>query len=126
MNRSKLVIYLRNLLLRMENEEWELDEELGTAWIMVDSKSKQYIGNGIDTFTLRFLGPKQKTAIPPITVVYCDGKTEERSYTNVRGLINAVYLYCPIDPATITPEYHRRKVLTHFKLSNVQYIKENQ
>ena len=37
MNRSKLVIYLRNLLLRMENEEWELDEELGTAWIMVDS-----------------------------------------------------------------------------------------
>lgn len=126
MTRQDFVLILRKLLLRMEREEWEFDEYFGSTSYNDGKGSFKYTATGIDTFTLKFLGPKRNSHIPPVTVVYCDGKTEERSYTNIRGLHNVVYLYCPIDPATITPEYHRRKVLTHFKLSNVQYIKENQ
>jgi len=127
MNRQELVLTLRKLLLRMEREECELEQELGFSWdINQNTGIKQYKTNGIDTFTLRFLGPKPQSYIPPVTVVYCDGRTEERSYTNVRGLINAVYLYCPVSLKEITPERHRRRVSRILQSANVQFIKDSQ
>ena len=127
MNRQELVLTLRKLLLRMEREECELEQELGFSWdINQNTGIKQYKTNGIDTFTLKFLGPKRNSHIPPVTVVYCDGKTEERSYTNIRGLHNVVHMYCPINPNTISPERHRRRVSRILQSANVQFIKDSQ
>lgn len=125
MTRQQVVLLLRKLLLRMEEEEFELSEYCGNTSYPDKKGFLIYTATGWDTYTLKFLGSKKNSHIPPVTVVYCDGKTEERSYTNIRGLHNVVHMYCPINPSTITPEKHRLKVLQQFQLSNVQYIKEN-
>ena len=127
MTRQQVVLLLRSLLKRMEEEEWEFNENFGHDCVPVQSAYK-YVANKRDTFTLRFTGPKQNSEIPNILIVWPDSTTEYRPWRNLRGLSKRgerpTLLYCPIDPNTITPEKHRLNVLKQFQLSNVQYIKE--
>lgn len=128
MNRKQAITLIRRLLKRTENEEYEISQEFGYASIPSDHINKYILAN-LDTVTIKFLGPKTKTKIPPVLIVWPNGTTEERSYQNLRGLIKQnmrpTYLYCPINPNTIYPESHRQKVLSQLRKNNVCYIKEN-
>ena len=130
MTRQDFVLILRKLLLRMEREEWEFDEYFGSTSYNDDKGYLTYAATGIDTFRLRFLGPKQKTAIPNVLVVWPDSTTEHRPYTNLVGLLKQgerpILLYCPVSLKEISPERHRRRVSRILQSANVQFIKDSQ
>ena len=124
------MIARRNLLKRMEEEEWEFNEYFGSTPYNDGKGYRKYAATGIDTFTLKFLGPKQKTSIEKVLVVWPDSTTEYRPLNNLRGLskqgVRPAFLYCPINPKDIYPEKHRLNVMKQLTLNNVEYIKENQ
>jgi len=129
MTRQQVVLLLRKLLKRMEEEEFEINEFYGHDYVVVGSVYK-YINTGHDTFVLKFLGPKQKTVIENVLVVWPDSTTEYRPWNNLRGLskqgVRPAFLYCPVNPKDIYPETHRLNVMKQLTLNNVHYIKENQ
>lgn len=125
MDRQTAIKTIRHILKRMENEEWAWHEKAGFNEVR-GFQAIQYLPNGKDTFTLQFLGPKKPTVIPPITIVWPNGSTEERPAFNMRGLIKGgdrpVYKFCPIDPSTIVPEHHKEKMTVFFLKNNIHTL----
>ncbi len=111
MNRADVIILLRRLLKRMEQEEWTLEEY-----------------NGKDTYTLKFNGPKRETHIPQVITVWEDGQTMSTAWNDIpaRRLnsIETVYRYCPIKLSTIFPWKLRLEVIKVFQLNHVSTIEE--
>lgn len=128
MARSDVIILLRKLLKRMEEEEWTLDEKLGSN-VEYKGGFKEYQANGRDTYTLKFNGPKRESHIPLVTIVWEDGYSERRSYRQVRGIQRngerPVYKYCAIKLEDIEPSHHRENVRKCFLASGISYIGEN-
>lgn len=119
MNRKQVIILIRRLLKRMENEEYEIKEEFDYNFL-----TDTYLPTNLDVISLRFLGPKRRTKIPPVLIVWPNGTTEERSYNQVRGLNpTPTYLYCPIDINAVEPIDFRNELLTNFTRDNVNYKK---
>ncbi len=111
MSRADVIILLRRLLKRMEQEEWTLEEY-----------------NGKDTYTLKFNGPKRETHIPQVITVWEDGQTMSTAWNDIpaRRLnsIEAAYRYCPIKLSTIKPFELFQKVAKVFELNHVSTIEE--
>ena len=127
MARADVIILLRRVLKRMEQEEWTLDENFGYDTTPVPHGIvREY--NGIDTYTLKFNGPKRETHIPQVITVWEDGQTMSTAWNDIpaRRLndIEAVYRYCPIKLSTIKPLKLFQEVAKVFELNHVSTIEE--
>lgn len=127
MARSDVIILLRRLLKRMEQEEWTLDEKLGRN-VEYKRGFKEYQANGRDTYTLKFNGPKRESHIPSVTIVWEDGSVSSEHWKDITGLthegLKPVYKYCPIKLNTIVPGYLLLEVMRVFQLNHVSTIEE--
>jgi len=128
MARADVIILLRRLLKRMEQEEWTLDEDLGHDTILTRPGYGKYGSTGLDTYTLKFRGPKRETHIPQVITVWEDGQTMSTAWNDIpaRRLnsIEAVYRYCPIKLSTIKPLKLFQEVVIIFELNHVSTIEE--
>lgn len=125
MARADAIILLRRLLKRMEQEEWTLDENLGYDPILTEHSYSKHELNGLDSYTLNFRGPKQKTSIPDVLVVWPDGYSERKPYREVRGIQRngerPIYKYCPIKLSDIKPINHQKAVIECFRTSDIYH-----
>lgn len=111
----------------MEEEEWTLDEKLGSN-VEYKGGFKEYQANGLDTYTLKFNGPKRESHIPLVTIVWEDGSVSSEHWKDITELthegLKPVYKYCPIKLNTIVPRHLFLEVVRIFQLNHVSTIEE--